>query len=128
VVATDDGAFGQRAHLFLGRHGQGRVERPGDRAAAVARAHRSRGRRAQAVGLGLECDHGKRRAFRRVRDRDGIGVRQRAVRGAQFGCPRSRRRDQVGTDTEGVARRYVDVHCVTTTVDHPPLGFQLLAL
>ena len=43
VVAADDGAFGQRAHLLVDRHGQRRIERPGDRPAGAARAHRVRG-------------------------------------------------------------------------------------
>ena len=128
VVAADDGALGQRAHLLLDGHGQGRVERPRDRPAVAARAYGSRGRRAQPVGVGLERDDRERRAVRRVRDRDRVGVRQRAVRGAQLRRPRSRRGDQVGADGERVARGYLDVHSVTTTVDHPPLEFQPLAL
>ena len=60
VVAADDRAFGQRAHLVLDGEGQGRVERPRDRPAAAARAHRPRRSGPQPVDAGLEGDDGER--------------------------------------------------------------------
>ena len=66
VVAADDGAFGQRAHLLLDADGQGRVERPRDRPAAAARAHRPRRGGPQSVAVWLERDDGERRAGRRT--------------------------------------------------------------
>ena len=90
VVAADDGAFGQRAHLLLDGNGQRRVERPRDRPAAAARAHRPRGGGSQSLDVGLERDDGERGAVR-VHDRDRVGVRHRALRGAQLRGPRSRR-------------------------------------
>ena len=60
VVAADDRAFGQRAHLFLDGEGERRVERPRDRPAAAARAHRPRRSGPQPVDAGLQRDDGER--------------------------------------------------------------------
>ena len=86
VVAADDGAFGQRAHLLLDGDGQRRIERPGDRPAGAARAHRARGCSPQTFGVGRERHDGQR-ALGRVHHRDGIGIRQRALRSAQLHRP-----------------------------------------
>ena len=89
LVAADDGAFGQRAHLLVDGDGQRRVERPGDRPAVAARAHRVRGGGPQPVGVGLERHDGQRGAGR-VHHRHRIGIRHRALRGTQLPCPRPR--------------------------------------
>ena len=74
VVAADDGAFGQRAHLLLDGDGQRRIERPRDRPAVAARAHRARGGGPQPLGVGLERHDGQR-GVGRVHHRHRIGVR-----------------------------------------------------
>ena len=87
VVAADDGAFGQRAHLLLDGDGQRRVERPRDRPAAAARAHRARGGGPQPSTPGASATTASG-ASGRVHHRDGIGVRQRALRSAELRGPR----------------------------------------
>jgi hypothetical protein len=103
VVAADDGPFGQRAHLVLEGEGEGRVERPRDRPAAVARAHRPRRSGPQAVDAGLERDDSER-GRRGEHGRDRIGLRDRALRGTQLHRPRSRRDgDEIGPDGRRLA-------------------------
>ena len=110
VVAADDSALGQRADLILDGNGQGRIERPRDRPAAPARAHRPRRGRPQALDVGLERDD-RERCGVRVYDRDRIGVRSRALGSAKLRGTRSNRGcDEVGTDRVRCARRYLDLH------------------
>jgi len=73
----------QGADLLGHRDGQGRVERPADRAAAPAGAHRSCRSGPQPVRVGLEGDDGERDGRLgggRIHDRDRIGVGERALR------------------------------------------------
>ena len=92
LVAADDGAFGQRAHLLLDGDGQRRVERPRDRPAVAARSHRARGSGPQPVGAGLERHDGQR-GVGRVHHRDRIGIRHARAPGRPAPPPvRPRRR------------------------------------
>jgi hypothetical protein len=109
VVAADDGALGQGAHLLLDRDGQRRVERPGHRPSAAACAHGPRGGGPQALGVGLERHDGQRSGVR-VHHRDRIGIGQRAVRRTQLRCPRSGGGHEVGPDRERVPCCDVDDH------------------
>ena len=101
--STDSGSDASSAHATV----------PPPRHARTARAAAVRSPSAS----GLERDDGERRAVRRVGHRDRVGVRQRALRGTQLRRPRSGCGDEVGADAERVARSYLDVHRVTTTVD-----------
>ena len=117
VVAADDRAFGQRAHLLLDGEGQGRVERPRDRPAAAARAHRPRRSGPQPVDAGLERDDGERR--RRAVYTIATGS---ASAIARSGAPSSTARAPAATATrsapiaDGSPARYLDMHRVTTTI------------
>jgi hypothetical protein len=110
VVAADDGAFGQRAHLLGDGQRQGRIERPRDRPAAPARAHRPRRSGPQSLDVRLERDDGERGGIA-VHDRDRIGVRERALRRAELRGPRAHRGCyEVGADGVRVGRGHLDVH------------------
>ena len=97
VVGADDGALGQRAHLLLDGEGQRRVERPGDRPSAAARAHRTRGGGPQALGVGIVRHDGQRSSVR-VHHRDRIGLRHGPLRRAQLQRPLPGGRHEIGAD------------------------------
>ena len=62
VVATDDGALGQRTHLLRGREGQRFIEYPGDCASTPGRAHRPCRGGPQALDGRLQRDDRERHA------------------------------------------------------------------
>ena len=110
VVAADDRALGECVHLLVEGEGQGRVERPGDRPAAAARAYRPRRSSPQPVDIGLKRDD-RQRGGVGVHDRDRIGIRGRALGDAKRRCSQANRGcDEVGADGARVVLRYLDLH------------------
>ena len=98
VVVADDRALGQRADLLGDGERERRIQRPRDRPAVAAGAHRPCGSGAQPVGVGRVCHDGQRGCAGGVHHRHRIGLRHRTLRSSELRGPRRAGGDKIGAD------------------------------